>query len=1256
MSLAAVSQVVIPVSLQYSNIITKKNNQTDFTYISFNNASNLLKFGALPVYYYEIKLPAKQFGCEIKIDELSSNTLTAGQSYNLTDNELAGDSFKKIIKYSETTAQIYILPLKWDSKHRKIILLNKFNLLIDFVPVAEKNKTSLKVVHNYATESVLSTGKWIKMGIAATGVYKLTYTDIENMGINPSQIDINKIGIFGNYNGVLPESNFKPVIDDLQENSIYISGIQDGTFDTSDYILFYGQAATTWSYNPFKGKFVHQNNIYSDTTYYFFTPDEGTSKPIAELIGVGLQANKQVTTFSDYAVHEYDYENLMKSGREWFGERFNGDTLVREFTFNFPNIVNKSSIYLNIDLAGRSLTDSYYRIIVNNTLISDSTKIRFITPSLGLYARVSNKNLTFSADDDVQKVKVSYFSEDENAMAWLNYITLNVERNLVFDGGQMRFCNPHVSASGNISQFDVKNANSNSIVWDITDIHNPQTVTYSVETNKIRFTLPTDSLKTFVIFDNSQYFTPVSYKDVKNQNLHQISDANLIIIRPHMFEAEADKLADMHRQYDALTTVCVSPEQIYNEFSSGSQDISGIRNFMKMLYNKGAFGNKRAYLLLFGDASFDYKFRTRDNTNIVPTYESVESLRETGSFVTDDYFGLLDDNEGASASGNLDIGIGRFPINTIEEANSAINKITHYISSTKSIMRDWRTKLCFVADDQDLNLHFKQAEGLVKIADTVNNGIAINKVYLDAFQVTTVPDGYRYPEVNTIIKKQIDDGALIVNYTGHGGVLGWSGEKVLDVPMINGFHNIDNMPLIITATCEFSRFDDAEFTSAGEYFFLNEKGGAIALLTTTRLAYAHANYIVNRRIYFNLLTDEDGNRSRLGDLVRLSKIPSNDNYLNFVLLGDPALTLAYPKYNIVTTNNLSSTLNVMDTVHALSIVNVTGEIQNDQKQLVSNFNGYVFPKVIDKATLYTTLGNNGSSSPANFYLYDKKLFDGKIKVVNGKFEFNFAVPQDIAYNYGYGKISYYATDTVNAVDAWGGFNDMYIGGIDDDAVIDDVGPDIELYLNKNSFKSGDVVTNSPVLLAHINDENGVNSTGVGLGRDIVMYIDNDYSNSFIMNDFFSMDVDSYKSGKIVYPFNKLSEGNHTLTLKAWDLQNNSSEKTIEFFVNDKLDIQLSQVYNYPNPFDGKTIFKFTHNKDGSELQATIRIYNASGNFVIELHGNTSKDLNKPGEITWDGKNTVGNVVASGLYVYTIEVKDNFGNVTVQQQKLFKINK
>jgi hypothetical protein len=1242
------AQPNIPVRIEGHSIVSQSLKNADITYLTFKGAVNLKAYGAVPFYKSTVTLPDRLFDCEIDIRIQKIDTLDNVIANSITDNELIDTSFKTIVFKEGQEASIYVMPYRKTSKGIERLL--DFEVLIEYVP-SESTDNRRSMNTNYANQSKLSIGTWFKLGITETGIHSLSYDDLNSMGINPSDMDVENIGIFGNYNGVLPEANSKFRKDDLEENSIKSVGLEDGKFDEGDLILFYAQAALTWSYNPFTGRFVHNNNFYADTTYYFFTPDSGSKKNMSVLDGTSEVGTYVVTSFTDKAVHEVDLENMISSGKEWYGERFEGDTLERTFNFSFPNLKLDEPLFLSLEIIGRAYENSYYDVYVNDQQVVDSTKIRFITPTLGIFGRKSTSNATFFSDSDNLDVKLVFKSGDPNAIGWLDFLLLNAERELIFKGNQMEFSNPHTAATGNVSEFRVAETTSDDEVWDITDIHNPKKVLTNFEDATTVFTLPTDSLKTFTIYDGNSFLKPVSYDIVSNQNLHGITDVNFVIIRPDFFSDYAEEVANIHRYHDDLKTITVGLTEIYNEFSSGSQDISAIRDFMRMLYKKDAFGNERAYLLLFGDASFDYKDRIHDNTNLVPTYESLESLRETGTFATDDYFGLLDDSEGANASGDLDVGIGRFPISTIQEAQTTVEKIENYLVQNNKVMSKWRTDICFIADDRDNNLHLIQAEDLVDITDTLFNGIGIKKIFLDAYNKVTVPGGFRYPDVNRKINEQISQGALIVNYTGHGGLIGWSNELVLDVPMINAFDNFDNLPLIITATCEFSRFDDPEFKSAGEYVFLNENGGGIGLLTTTRLAYAHSNFIMNSRIYSNLLScDDEGSVPRLGDLIRLSKIPSNENFLNFTLLGDPALTLAYPKY-IVETENVTTT-DDNDTIHALSIVNVSGRINDATGNLQSNFNGFLYPEVYDKATNYTTLGNDGNSFPQDFTLFDRLLYDGRVLVENGRFEFDFKVPKNIIYSYGNGKILYYALDTVSYTDAWGGFESLLIGGVDENADLDDIGPDINLYLNSSQFSNMDVVTSNPVLFSKITDDNGINNTGIGLGRDMVMILDNDYSNPLIMNEFFSMDLNSYKSGQIVYPMSNLSSGLHTLKLKVWDLYNNSSEKTIEFIVNDEAEISLRGVYNYPNPFTEETEFTFNHNKSGVELNVVIRIYDITGNFVVEL----SNENNINGNIIWNGKNSNNNRVPAGLYTYTLEVTDEYGNVTVQQQKLIKLSK
>lgn len=1250
-------QQTMQVKLDWSDIQAQKTfSSLQINYLSFTGAENSFEFGALPVYSAQIDLPDELFGCEFEIREIETDTLSAQVAGSLTDAELLSEDFLTQVFYNKNVANLLLVPLRKIGETQHLARLLEFEVQVVFVPVENRAPTTEKVQHTYKSSSVLASGTWFKIGIVQTGVHKIGYNELLEMGIDPSQVNIDKIGLFGNYDGMLPEENNKSRHDDLEENACTFIGGEDGKWHENDYLLFYARSPLTWKYNPFTSRFDHKNNSYSDTTFYFFTPDRGNRLKIENISSTNLPPTKEMTSFVDFAVYDEDNVNLLYSGREWYGDQLSGDTLERTYKFHFPNLDTKESVYLQLEMAGRSNKNSYYGLEVNDNVLVDSMKIDYLPVNSAYYAKKLLKKLTFFAEKDQVEVTTKCLTVDPTLLSWVNFIELNVRRELKFTGGQMSFRDPHVSASGNVTEFRVSGANQNLSVWDVTDIHFAKNILYQVQGENLQFRLPTDSLMEFIIFDKIDAYQPVSYMQVPNQDLHSINQVNMVIISPPLFWGQANRLAKIHQDDDGLVSVVVSPEMIYNEFSSGAQDVSAIRDFMKMLREKGAFGNDHAYLLLFGDASFDYKHRIHGNTNFVPTFESFESLKETGSFVTDDFFGLLDDDEGYQSSGNLDIGIGRLPVTTPAEADDAVNKIQHYLGRNADVMGSWRNEICFIADDMDANLHLDQANSMISITDTLHSGILINKIFSDAYKKITVPNGKRFPDVNVQIKKQVDEGALILNYTGHGGLIGWSDEVILDVPTIRAFENINNMPLFITATCEFSRYDNPEFVSAGEYLFLNKNGGAIALMTTTRLAYAHANIVVNRRIYNNLMGTEQGKKPRLGDLVRVSKIPSNNNYLNFVLLGDPALHLAFPENDVVTEIiNNKSTNGEADTVHALTEVKVAGYIRDGEGNKMKNFNGYVYPKVFDKPSKYKTLGNDPRSFKVDFFLTDKVLFEGKISVVNGEFSFSFLIPKDISYEYGFGQINYYAVDTVKFEDAWGAYEQIYIGGIDQAAGNDMQGPDIQLYMDNRKFQNGQTTTGHPLLMADLFDEFGISYTGQRLGRDLVMVLDENYTNSLIVNDYFKLDVDTYKKGSLAYQLDNLEKGWHTISLKAWDLLNNSSEKEISFYVDDEANISLAEVVNYPNPFVNETNFGFIHNKNNEILDVQVMIYDMNGRFIGELKKTLGSDGNKISPLTWNGRNQYGSEVEPGVYTYHIIVTDYYGNQSIQRQKMIKLS-
>lgn len=700
-----------------------------------------------------------------------------------------------------------------------------------------------------------------------------------------------------------------------------------------------------------------------------------------------------------------------------------------------------------------------------------------------------------------------------------------------------------------------------------------------------------------------------------------------------------------------MSYIVTTTEEVYNEFSSVAQDPTSIRDFVRMLYERGKESNLPGYLLLFGDGSFDPKGRVSDEVNFIPAYQSKESLLLTASYVTDDYYGLLDSTEGHDAYGTLDIGVGRFPVKTVEQAQNAVNKIEHYITSLNIVMGDWRNEIYFVADDQDEDLHFIQAEKLVEIVDTAYKAYHTNKIYLDAYPQITLSGANRYPDVNDAIDKAVDLGALIVNYTGHGGELGWSDELVVNIPMINNWDNFDNMPLFMTATCEFSRFDNPGLLSGGELVFLNPNGGGIGLFTTTRLAYSQSNFYLNTRFYLNVFKRIDGELPRLGDIIIKTKTPPNDHIKNFTLLGDPALKLAYPDYSVHTLSIKDEKNGLeIDTIAALSKLIIEGEIRGPDGSFVSDFNGSIRPKIYDKPMVMRTLANDDDSNIRDFMVQNRLIFDGKVSVVNGKFSFSVLIPKDIDYNFGTGRIIYYAKDTTTGIDA-NGFYEIVVGGMNSSAEADLIGPDISLYMDDFNFKSGEFTNTDPLLIAKFEDKSGINFFSNGIGHDIIATLDGDFANSIIMNNYYEPETDDYTKGALAYQFNDLPEGIHTLEIKAWDFNNNSSVASIEFIVSGSEGMEIINLSNYPNPFSDETTFRFELPTTEGKYDVLIDVYSIQGRHVKRFERSLNAANERINELVWNINNDKHGRLKNGTYVYKLTISNELGYKSEISRKL-----
>lgn len=1102
----------------------------------------------------------------------------------------------------------------------------------------------------FSNESVLKEGEWLKLKISKGGIHKLTYDDLLAAGVNVENINPATLQIFGNGSGMLFERNSLPRYDGLNENAIFVAGEEDGIFNPGDYLLFYAESPTSWKYNPFKQVFEHETNLYDDHTYYFLTYNQMSGKRIETYDASGLVPNYSISSFQDYQHHELDLSCLLKTGKAWFGESLKDENEIA-YSFEFPNMIMGESASLDLAYAVRSPDDSYLEVTAEGEQIAD-IELPSVHLESAQYALSAVKSLTFEQKDDQVDMHLKYIPYNNSSDFWIDYLVLNVFRELAFEGGQLSFCNPASVAPGRVSEFSVSNANENVRVWEITDKFNIREHVMSLGNDTWNFVVPTDSLNEFLAFDGSLFLTPEIAGWVENQNLHAFTPADLIIVTPPFLEIRANELGLIHQEADGLSYNLATTDQIYHEFSSGKLDPAAIRDFVRMLYFRAPENDRPRYLLLFGDGSYDPKDRHGENANHIPAFQSAESLKITYSFVTDDFYGLMDSLEGFDAMGEPDIGVGRIPVNSLEQSANAIHKIWSYIDNSNKNCGKWRNEIYFIADDEDGNTHVNQAEKLATIIDTGYNQYHVNKIYHDAYPQISLPGGDRYPEVTKLIKEAVDNGALIFNYTGHGGELGWSAEKVLDIPTVNAWENFDQMPVFVTATCEFSRFDNPEFESAGELVFLNPNGAGIALFTTTRLSYSSTNFALNRQFYLNAFERIEGEMPRLGDIIRLSKKVSNNFIKNFVLLGDPALRLAYPKYSVRTTMTEVDGIESSDTLSALSKVTVSGEIVDADGNVKNSFNGIIHPKVYDKFTRYKTLGNDNTSSPVAYDVQTKCLFEGRASVNEGVFDFSFIIPKDIDFKYGMGKIQYYAYDTVYFDDA-NGYRHITVGGINEEAIADNQGPAIELYLGNSDFKSGDVVAEDPILLANIHDPSGVNFFGNGIGHDLVMSIDGNPQMTYILNEYYETNLDDFTSGTIVFALNNLEPGSHTLEIKAWDVYNNSSTRSIEFIVGDQDDL-FAGIANYPNPFSTSTVFEIDHRNLEGEIEYNLNVFSIDGKLVNSFWGTIDDGAGETTKFEWNGRDVHGSQLESGTYIYALNMKNEDGLRAVRSNKLLII--
>ncbi len=1110
-----------------------------------------------------------------------------------------------------------------------------------------------------AVNSPLASGTWYKVAVPSTGFYKVDYQFLtQQLGL--SSIDPATIRVFGNGGNMLPENNAIARPDNLLENAIYVNDGGDGSFDQGDYFIFYAVGPMGWEADMTNQKFNHIKNIYEDQAYYFFNFDQGAGKRVS-LQATQPTSNVQVNTYDYYSVIDNDLENIGGFGKVWVAEEFSsrpGQQLSRSYNMQLGNTIGDATIEVaagNYNPVGGS---SVFSVSVNNTSFS----LQVSSPSSNDYPVGYGVETFKKAVGNTANFQLTYSPPSSDVKGYLNYIEVNVRKPLSFEGNTLLFRDMQSVGAGNVATYTIGNANANTQVWDVTDPQGAIQMNGSVSGSNYSFTREADELRTFATFKSDALSTPTFIKAVPNQNIHGIDLVDYVIVTYPEYKPAAERLAEFHKQRDKLSVLVVTTTEVYNEFSSGSQDISAIRDMMRMFYINAGMDTAKMpkHLLLMGDASYDYKDRVNNNSNRVPTFETKESVTHINYYATDDFFGFLDDNEnietyGGGIKNTLDIGVGRIPANSLAEANDVVNKILHYKSSAS--LGPWRLATTYVADDEDgAGPHMSDGETMERVVNTSSNNIFNStKVYLDGLPTISTPGGKRAPQANKIINDAIFKGTFLVNYSGHGNPQVMAEERILTPDDYNSWRNIDQLPIMITATCDYGQYDQPTFVSSGERLLLKNNGGVIATLTTTQLVYQSYNHTMNRDFLASQFDHSNGEWNTFGDAIRKGKnktyINSNAageliNFRKFVLLGDPALEPNFPEYYISTDSVLDATGKAQDTLSALGAYTIKGSVTDGNGNTLTDFNGDLSVSIFDKPNRRTVNTYNGAKT---FELQNSIIYRGKATVTNGKFSFSFIAPKDINYEYGDGKISYYAENGIT--DAAGVDTSYSVGGYSDNPQIEDNPPVVRAYIGDSLFRNGGLTGSNTLLYAILEDETGINVSGNAVGHDLTAVLDDNVSEQYVMNDYYETAPNTFRRGYVSFPVYDIPEGRHRFTVKAWDVNNNSGTGTVDFVVKEGNIVEVQQLMNYPNPFSDKTHFVFEHNRPNENLTAEINVYNTAGKLVRKIRQDFTAGVSRSNEITWDGTGDNGALLPSGVYIYRMKIETAQGIEDMAYQKL-----
>jgi hypothetical protein len=1034
------------------------------------------------------------------------------------------------------------------------------------------------------------------------------------------------------------------------------------------YVLFYANGTIKWEYSG--GRYVHSQNVYSTYGCYFLTESEEAPMEFAK---VTLQSTTGTvyTSYNDYALYEKEKKSLCSYGRKLVDNDAFSSTASRAKSYRFAidgAMENAAVVDLSFATGGEiaSKVTVLYDDELGSVELGSLTVGRVMSGEVG---KIAEGKFPIPEGVAANSNFILVHRVDNNSLVgYLDYLRLNYRRSLALRGVNTLF-RGDMTDDGN-ARFDIAGCNANTRVWDVSSPSAIKELTGELEGTTYSVVAPANANSNLVAVNVAGTFPSVKVLgEVPNQNLHAIGQADMVIIVPSngKFLPAAERLADAHRSMDGLAVEVVTAQQVYNEFSSGTPDVTAYRRLMKMLYDRAEDETDAPkYLLLFGDGWYDNRlitFQGRKQDDYLLCYESQNSVDAIYSYVLEDYMGYLDDGEGSDhLRDKVDLGIGRIPAQSVADANAVVDKIVAYMQNKDA--GEWQNRVLLLADDGDdsmPNQHMKDADAVAAVFEQQYPSYIVNRIYWDDYPIEVSATGKRYPAVTKDIYNALAKGALMVNYSGHGSSNLLSHEMVWKASDMAAVKS-PRMPLWVTASCDIGPFDMGD-NSVAESAIMNADGAAIGLLTTTRTVMQSYNSVINKEFSKQLMQPvSTGEIIAVGDAVRTAKnnvialgSDRTVNKLQYVLLGDPALRLKYPKYRVVVDrlNGVDASNTVQ--VSAGSLLRVEGRVVTAGGELASDFTGVLYSTLFDSAVEVNTRDNTGLGS-YSYTAYNKTLFSGNDSVYNGRFAINMPIPLDISYSNDYGMLNLYAVDTAFVSSAQGYFVNFTVGGTASDFVNDSVGPEIRLYLNSPSFVDGDDVNATPTLMVELYDENGINTMGTGIGHDITAIVDNDPRHTYNLNSAFVPVVGDYTRGTINMPLNRLEAGEHTLTLRAWDLYNNSSLARITFNVDPTLAPGFVELKVNPTPVipGSQATFTLVHDRPQSEMDVRIDVFNVQGQMVWTNTERAVCDGNTY-SCSWNGTSQSGQPLSTGVYIVRAYMTEGGVTSSVKTGKFVVLN-